>query len=585
MKNLFLLLTLILIPVACPANQCDTVWVSEFDRLENGDATGAVRQAIEAARTRQAKVLAFDSKRYDLWPENATQREWFISNTSSEEECPSKVKTIGILIEEFNNLTIDGNDASLVFHGKMITLAISNSKDITVKNLSIDFERPTMSEMTIVESTPDYTDVIFHPDSRFEIDSVGHISLVGEGWRSNIFHCIEYDPTTERRDYSDVWNRLEASKARQISPNKVRFETSGLEEKTGYILTVRDIIRDQVGVFINESENIEMSDVKTHYMHGLGIVSQNSRNLSMLRVTCAPRKDSGRLIASSADFMHFSGCAGIISVADCYFSGAHDDCINVHGTNLRIVEKTDSTCAVVRFMHPQSYGFRVFEAGDTVSLVRASTMNRFATRVIKSVTRLSDREIKLEFSTPLPDGILLNSDCVENLSQTPQVEIRRCFFSNTNTRGTLVTTPRKVVIADNTYYKTGMSAILIEADASSWFESGPVCDVTIENNRFVDCGYLGGPHKAVIALNPSVQTESDTVSTGSEPKTYQPAHENVVIRNNTFETTGNPAVFALSTSPITIENNIIRPYRSSTIASNRNNSDQFSTNSPFILEN
>ncbi len=31
----------------------------------------------------------------------------------------------------------------------------------------------------------------------------------------------------------------------------------------------------------------------------------------------------------------------------------------------------------------------------------------------------------------------------------------------------------------NTYYKTGMSAILIEGDAEGWYESGPVNDVLI----------------------------------------------------------------------------------------------------------
>ena len=37
-----------------------------------------------------------------------------------------------------------------------------------------------------------------------------------------------------------------------------------------------------------------------------------------------------------------------------------------------------------------------------------------------------------------------------------------------------------------------MSAILIEGDAEGWFESGPVSDVLIEGNIFVDCAYNGG---------------------------------------------------------------------------------------------
>jgi hypothetical protein len=48
-----------------------------------------------------------------------------------------------------------------------------------------------------------------------------------------------------------------------------------------------------------------------------------------------------------------------------------------------------------------------------------------------------------------------------------------------------------------------MSAVLIEADAEGWYESGPVRDVTIRNNEFIDCAYQGGPGNAVIAINPS----------------------------------------------------------------------------------
>ncbi len=89
-----------------------------------------------------------------------------------------------------------------------------------------------------------------------------------------------------------------------------------------------------------------------------------------------------------------------------------------------------------------------------------------------------------------------------------------------------MTTPRKVVIADNTYYKTGMNAILIEGDAEGWYESGPVNDVLIQNNIFIGCAYSGGPENAVIALHPS-----NTVVDAERP-----VHRNVRIIGNTFRT-------------------------------------------------
>ena len=78
----------------------------------------------------------------------------------------------------------------------------------------------------------------------------GKIRLYGEGWRSNRNHCIEYDPDTESFTYSQGWNTLSASDAREIAPGIVRFNTPAeFMPKAGNTLTVRDIIRDQVGLF------------------------------------------------------------------------------------------------------------------------------------------------------------------------------------------------------------------------------------------------------------------------------------------------------------------------------------------------
>lgn len=528
----------------------DTVRVSEFGvrpySYEN--CVDGLKQALRACRDRGASVLLFDGGRYDIWPEGAERREWFITNSSTEEECPSKVKTVGLLIEDMQGLTVEGRGAELVFHGKMITVAVSHCRDIVLRGLAIDFERPGMSEMTYVSSGADGTVVDFHPDSRYGIDTSGRISLIGEGWKAEHFHCIEYDPDTKRSFYSGGWDVLRSSYAEELSRGKVLFRTpADFSPKPGNTLSVRDIIRDHIGLFIHESAGVRIEDVKIYYMQGPGIVSQFSDDLTMSRVDCSPRKGGGRLIASSADFMHFSGCGGRIGIFDCNFAGAHDDPINIHGTNLRVVEKLAPDRLLLRFMHGQSYGFKAFSPGDTVAFINAETMQRMSYAVVRETERVSDRLVELSFDRAVPDVVSVGLDCVENITCTPEVEIRRCRFTRTNTRGTLVTTPRKVVIADNVYCKTGMSAILIEADVKDWYESGPVCDVLIENNLFIDCAWLGGPEKAVIALHPS----------NAVADAGRPVHRNVRIVDNSFITCGNPVLYAKSTAGLRFTDNSV----------------------------
>lgn len=554
MKHSRLLLASIL-AICCSlhlqAQSIDTVNVAQFGARANSfeNCTKALRQAIEYCRTHHVKVLTFENGRYDLWPEGAQRRDFYISNTSSEIECPSKTKVIGLLLDSLQNLTIEGNGATLMYHGKMTMLSTWHSSEIKLHNLHFDFERPGGSELTYIKQDNDGVVLKLHPDSRYTI--INHrLQLVGEGWRSNRNHCIEYSPETQHFQYTNDFNKILAhSDVEEISSGILKFHTpSTFQPQIGNTLTVRDIIRDQVGMFLAYSRNITLQNVYVHYMHGLGIVSQFTRDITMDSVYCEPREDSGRLLASSADFMHFSGCAGKITVTNCRYAGAQDDCINVHGTNLRIIRKFDNRTLELHFMHPQTYGFEAFFPGDTVYFVRAARMLRYSQCTVKAVKALNPRTIQLVLNRDIPTDIELNHDCIENFTWTPEVEIRDNLFTRTSTRGVLVTTPRKAVIANNTFLKTGMSAILIEGDAEGWFESGPVTDVLIKGNTFIDCGFNANPERATIAINPSNKI--------IDPKF--PVHKNIRIIGNTFEQSGNPILYAKSVAGLKLKNNTIK---------------------------
>ena len=147
---LFICLSIVGISGITQAQQKDTIRVSNFGAhpytYEN--CVTCLQEAISECKRSGARVLSFEKGRYDIWPEGAIRRKYFISNTSTEQECPSKVKTIGLLFEDMKDLLIEGNGATLMFHGKMTTIALERCKNLVFKDLHIDFERPAGSEMT-----------------------------------------------------------------------------------------------------------------------------------------------------------------------------------------------------------------------------------------------------------------------------------------------------------------------------------------------------------------------------------------------------------------------------------------------------
>lgn len=547
MKRLLLTIltgTAALFAAAAPA---DTLFAADYGILPDTyrNQTPAFRQLIDAAAKHPGCVVALQPGRYDLWPEGAVRQQLFVSNTTSEVEAPDKTKTFGLYFGNVSDITLDGRNATLMMHGDMTTVGLVNARNVELKNLTIDFERPGGSEMTYVKVEPGCVRLRVHPDSRYEIVD-RRLRLIGEGWRSNRIHCIKYDPLKQQLRYSEDWNTLARSDVRELEPGLVEFRVDDkFRPAVGQTLTLRDIIRYNTGMLNYHSTGTTLRDVNIRYMHVLGIVSHFSRDITMERVQCCPDPASGRVLASSADFMHFSGCSGHIEIKDCRYSGAQDDAINVHGTNLRLIRRTGRNRALLRFMHHQTYGFMPFAKGDTVAFVTANSMQRTAYTTVSGLKRLNDREVEVTFADAIPAGVKDNETCVENITATPTVHISGCDLSNLSTRGILMTTPRRAVIENNRFSNLGMAAILIEADAEGWYESGPVRDLTIRNNTFTNCNYTGVNFGAAISINPS-----NTVG-GAD----MPVHEGIVIEGNTFDNGNRPLLWAKSAGRLTFVGN------------------------------
>ncbi|MEN7547791.1 right-handed parallel beta-helix repeat-containing protein [Rapidithrix thailandica] len=525
------------------------------------NASPALAKAIQDAAKYENAVIRFPGGRIDLWPEGAEQREYYISNATESDSIP-KIKTIGMLFENISNLTLEGNGTLIVCHGKMVHMVIDHCRNFTVNGLSFDYERPTMSEMEMLEKGKDFVTVRIHPDSRFAIEQ-GKLIWYGEGWKSRHHHMLRFVPSEETM-YYDSWKPFANSQAEKTGPLTVRFkgDFSQTNFQKGDLLTIRDPYREAVGVLNTFSHQVTFEDVRLHYMHGLGIVSQFSKDITLKGVKVMPRKGSGRVIAAFADCFHFSGCYGKIQIEDCLASGSHDDPVNVHGTHLRVVA-SEGTRLKVRFMHHQTWGIQAFEAGDTIAYVDNANLLVYDRAIVKKARMLSRKEMELELDRPVPKA-LKEKHCIENISKSPEVLIRNNRFEHTNTRGLLITTRRKVLVENNIFFRTGMHAILIANDCNFWFESGPVRDVTIRNNKFIECGYNSSPDNYVIAIKP----ETHRFVKGKY------VHENIRIIDNEFTVFDTPLLFARSTTGLVFKGNEIQVRLSETFP--RKNKPMFS---------
>lgn len=512
----------------------ETIYV----KAQSGDATPRLQTAIEQARRLKGKkvVIQLEQGDYHLYRKSSSKQVYFISNTASKEENPDPTKHIGFWIKDMKNLVIDGGGAHLITHGEMTSFVIDQSENITLRNFTLKAADPSVTEMEVIDTMTCTATFKIHPNDRYEIVDK-QIKWLGTEWSFTGGIAQTFDL------YTNITNRCNLPTDHAISLTDIgnhQIHVIYDREKTlypGEIFQMRDAIRDEACGFIHLSKNIALEHLNLHFLGNFGIVGQYSENLTYKYLNFEPEYGSNRTCTGFADFVQMSGCKGKIRIIHSRFEGAQDDPVNIHGTHLKVIAYEPGNKISVRFMHPQSYGFKAFFPGDEIEFTDAHSLQCLHKASIRKVERINDYDCKLTLDSSIPSALQQQEVVVENITWTPEVEIRHNYFARTPTRGILVTTRRKVVIENNVFYRTPMSAIAVSDDARSWYESGPVHDLTIRNNHFIECG------SPVISIAPENDYPNGTV------------HKGIRIEKNRFTLKDKLAIYARWTDNIRISGN------------------------------
>lgn len=516
-----------------------------------GDATATLRDAIDKATAFGGKpvIVRLTPGNYNLSRDEATPLLYHVSNTTSVEENPDPTKHIGLLLKNLENVTIDGNGAWLVTHGEMTTFVIDSCFNIKLTGFTVTAADPSVPEIKILAADScSITFEVTHP-SAFEVND-GHFHFKGCGWV-----CADGRRLTNLPEYAQVFypernvtNRCDSplqgyNTARRLDDRTVMMTYDRAPEvHVGEVYQIRHGIRNEVCGLINRSKDITIDNVEFNFLGNFGIVGQFSENLTYNNIRCRPRLGSGRTDAGFADFVQMSGCKGLIRIAGSHFEGAHDDPVNIHGTHLQVVGADAPGELTVRYMHGQTYGFMPCVAGDNIEIVDRHTLNSVGDATVKQVIRIDDYTYRLVLSGPvtaISDGYSFSDLAIENVTWTPRVEIVDNYFARTPTRGILITTRGKSLIENNTFFRIPMYAILVSDDARGWYESGPVHDLTIRHNTFIECS------NPVIGIWPEID------------RFDKPVHCNITIEGNRFIMAGSgPVINVKASDSLTVKDNV-----------------------------
>lgn len=527
--------------------------IIDISTLQTGnitDATPLLQKALQQI-TGDATII-FPKGTYNFYPDKALGKYHSITNHDN------GYRNFAFFIKGYKNLTIDGQGSEFIFHGKIIPFLVENSENISLKGFSIDWKIPFYVQAEVLKSDSASSSMLvkFTNESEFKKEGNSIAITANQQYLPFLGEDMYFDPKTKAvayraKDYLMKYRTDRELTAKLVNDKDKQFSITAKFARRPPPAGLIGIYKGNFGlnrhspaIHIIKSAKLMFNNINIYHAGGMGVIAEKSADIYLNQVNVKLREGSQRLVTTTADATHFCNVRGKLLIENCLFENMLDDATNVHGTYVRIDEIIDKRTALIYLNHAQQTDYEFASKGDTVQIVNGETLSPKGSLVIDKVVYINERYSRISFTQDV-NGLLQKNDGLENISWYPEFTFRNNVVQNNRARSVLVSIPKKVLIENNTFTSM-MTAILFEGDMKSWYESGSVKDVTIRNNRFLDCGYGGGNYP-IIWINPQ-QKIIDSKN---------PYEKNIHIENNLFRSFDKLVLKANSVDGLTFRNNSI----------------------------
>jgi parallel beta-helix repeat protein len=543
MKPLFIVILFSGYIMGSCTSETDAVSVEQFGIAPGlgTDASRAFRAAIDYCSRNNVKKLILPKGRYDFYPDNTCEKFMYISNNSD------GIKSVAFLLDNMNGFEIDGQGSSFVFHGFICPFILENSSHISLKNFSIDFARTFHSEGLITNVGNNYIEVSFSEYYPCQIENERLKFYDREEKRSEypFGYLLEYDLQKREtafkvKDYFTGDN----IRAEKTASGNVRLYINDITATAGNRMIFSPTARICPGITLNNCNDISFEDINIYHSGGMGIIAQLSSNITIDKTQCTLSPLWERAVSCTADATHFSNCTGTISITNSLFEHQMDDAVNVHGVFMRIEEISGPRSVILRLVHHEQLGLKLFAKDELLEFVDSKTVETYAHGTVQSVRQLNKDLTEIVFEENLPVTVQLHD--VVGATVTPDVIFRNNIVRKNRARGILLGSRKQILVENNTFHTSG-AAILTGGDTQYWFEQGGVSNMIIRNNLFDNCLY-GVWESAVIQLDAGLaKGDFDRIR----------YNRNVIIEDNKFLTFDPRLLKATSVNGLVFRNNKI----------------------------
>lgn len=480
----------------------------------------------------------------------------------------SKGRVGHIFAEGLENLVINGNGAEFWFEDYHTALFFRNCKNVTLNNLSFDYDPVPQAQGAVVNIGDYYLDI----ENEKGFPTCTEIGAKAGKTKSKAF---VFDPKTNlfKRDV----HHIVVNKFEDLENNITRIHT----KTTGYykLNGIPNIEKgDRVcvnfhmghGIIFESCNNITLDHFSLYASTQYGIVSRFGGGFKMINSNIIQRPGTSRLMTTNQDGIHFQSNETGPHIENCNLSGMSDDVINVHGDFDMIQRQLAPGKALISIRN-----YMLLEAGDTINIYDVDTYVKKASVTIIDITesenvndKLDAKALGKEFNAHFWPGKysmivtfdkevdLKRGDVVENPAKGSYgTYIANNRVYNSSTRGFMIKV-RDAVVEGNRMENIAVSGILTFGSLE-WYDAIFPQNITIRNNTLTGIGH---------SLNSRRPGQKKLGAICAMVEYYGPLKEgiynakNIVIENNYIEDTPLAGIFVVHVDGAIIKGNTIKKY-------------------------
>ena len=478
--------------------------------------------------------LVIPQGKYDFYPDGCTQRYCYFSNNDE------GVKTIVFDLNDLADFTLDGSNSEFLFHGRISPIVATNCRNLTIKNITIDFEDSFVSDADLVKRADGIA--WFKIFGKHSVDG-GKLHF-SDDFFDNLDGVLRFFSYNKKRAELDCELPMVAIENRDLLYEN---DFVGVPDKFpdgAENFVIKHELRLCPGIVFDSCENIILENVKIHHAAGMGVLAQCCRNVTLQKVEVSPRD---RRCSVSDDAIHIVECRGEIVVKECDLSGTLDDSINIHGIYRPLKYRIPGgKFYYLDTGHYQQAGLCGALPGDTLELCKADTSVPYGSIKLTDTKVINKCYTKVVFDeSSLPPeyewgDIARVVECGEAV-----VKIENSKFKPFRGRGILVSGVKEALIRGCEIHSFG-AGIFVSGDPRFWYESGPVKKLNIEDNTFNNCCYDNrGATREAICIFPEIAKETPGFR----------YHGTIVVKSNHFISAPRPLISMLSVENATVCDN------------------------------